>query len=337
MLRNTAEIFDRLMKRLGYEFYLTSSTGSGQDSPANIDYHLARLIGENYPDSCLGVHLLAPPLQAPTLSTAPWGWMKFSFARFFHASVFGYQHEDFSALRESEKASRIKRGKWRSEEHTPVLARAKGTGYGAVGMVGLREPNTLAYALCDSPVGLLSLVTSALRKRSPEHRFGKEEVIDVTQLAWLPGPEAGMRFWAGAVSEVEEIQLVRGGGKRARVGVTVFGVDGVGVEKDGKGYVCPAWGEPRHDVVFSQRVAGRAGLVAWERGNVVVEGVRGLARAVGRVDSRLQIGELEEVVIDVGAEDAILEEVEPEPELENYHGLQLDAESPNTVVAAELT
>lgn len=320
------------MKRLGYEFYLASSTGSGVDSPAHINYHLTRLMGENFPESCLGVHLLAPPLQKPTLAKEPWGYLKFGFAKFFHANVFGYQAEDFAALRESEKASKRTKGKWRSEEEVPALARANGNGYGAVGILGLREPNTLAYALCDSPVGLLSLVSSALRKRNPGHGLSKEEVIDVTQLAWLPGPEAGLRFWAGAVSEVEDMEVRKGRGKKARVAITVFGADGVGEE----GYVCPAWGEGRHEVVFSQRVNGRAGLVAWERGDVVVQGVRGLASAVAKLDSRLRIGELEEVVIADAAE-AILEEVEPEPEVGDEHRMQIEVESPDTVVAVELS
>ena len=192
-------------------------------------------------------------------------------------------------------------------------------------MVGLREPNTLAYALCDSPVGLLSLVTSALRRRSPRHKLEAGEVIDMCQLAWLPGPEAGMRYWAGAVSEVEEFEGQRI--RKSRVALTVF-------EEGEGGYVCPAWGEGVHDVVFSQRVAGRAGLVAWEREGVVVEGVRGLAEAVGNADGRLRIGELEGVTVDTAvAEEAIVEEVVQEED----HGMQLEIESPDTVVAVQFS
>jgi hypothetical protein len=341
MLEETAEIFDTLMKRLGYEFYLASSTGSGVDSPAHIDYHLARLMGDKFPDSCLGVHVLGPPLQKPSLATSPLQYLKFGFARFFHAPLFGYAAEDFAALRESVKAAKKDKGILRSQEHTPVPARAKGSVYGVVGMVGLREPNTLSYALCDSPVGLLSLVSSVLKRRNPAHKLEKEDIIDVTQLAWLPGPEAAMRFWAGAVSEVEEMQVAKARGKRSKVAVTVFGADGVGEEE----YACPAWGEGRHEVVFSQRVNGRAGLVAWEREDVIIAGVRGLASAVAKVDQRLRLGELEEVVVGDNAEDAIVEEVEvqAEGELEvgdehgNEHGMQLDVESPDTVVAVELS
>jgi hypothetical protein len=89
--------------------------------------------------------------------------------------------------------------------------------------------------------------------------------------------------------------------------------------------------------VYSQRLAGRAGLIAWERKDVVVEGVRGLAKAVQRLDARLRIGELEEVVIHATPEEPILEEAAPNPAAEEDHGLQLDVESPDTVVAVELS
>ena len=321
MLTSTAEVFNTLMTRLGYEYYLASGTGSGKDSPGGIDYHLVRLVGERFPENCLGVHLIAPPLQQPRLEREPWMWTKFVVAKFFHASIFGYEAEDFTALRESQNVAKQVQ---KSGDETSTLMRKGAAAYGAVGMVGLREPNTFAYALCDSPVGLLSLVCSALRKKSPQHQLSNTEIVDVTQLAWLPGPEAGARFWAGAVKEVEILE--KENGSRARVALTVFGSDG----RDGEPYSCPAWGCAKHDVLFAQRAPGRAGLVSWERADVVFEGIRGLAREVERVDGRLKARTLEEVVIP--GEETIREEDEDEG-----HELQLDAESPDTVVAVEIS
>lgn len=194
-------------------------------------------------------------------------------------------------------------------------------------MLGLREPNTLAYALCDSPVGLLSLVCSALRKISPEHTLNSEEIIDVTQLAWLPGPEAGMRFWSEAAEEVKTLSYSYKGGKKGenngkrKVAITVF-------EEEENGYVCPAWMAGEAEVVWSQRVKGRAGLVAFERAEVVVEGVRELARGVKNVDGRLRLSGLESVVVGTGNVTTIIEE-----EHEDREELgQWEVESPDTVV-----
>ncbi|PMD37453.1 alpha/beta-hydrolase [Hyaloscypha variabilis F] len=330
LLEKTAEVFDTLMQRLGYEFYIASATGSGRESPSGIDYHLARIIGENFPDSCLGVHLVEPCVERPKFRTETLGWAKFALAGFFHASIFGYQERDWAALRESRKIAKQISNGWRiNDEESPLLRAGAAGGYGAVDMVGLREPNTFAYAFCDSPVGLLSLVCSAIRRKSPQHELTRAEIIDITQLAWLPGPEGAARFWAASIKEVE----VLGKRKRirARVGVTVFGSDGV----DGD-YVCPAWADAKHDVVFSQRATGKAGLSPWERTDVLIAGIRGLAREIDLLDGRLKAKPLEQVVIAV--EEVIPEEAgEAEVVGEGDHGMQMDVESPDTVVAVDMS
>ncbi|PVH79575.1 alpha/beta-hydrolase [Cadophora sp. DSE1049] len=383
-LENTAALCDALMKRLGYSCYLASATGSGVESPAGIDYHLLRILGERYRDSCLGVHVVEPCVRAPTLREQPAAWMRFAVARFFHGNMFGYEKADFLALKAEEARLREEKAKAKSkprpefssgsglgrgDEERPLLGARRGQsrpGHRAIGILGLREPNTFAYALCDSPVGLLSLVLSALRRRSPNHMLTHTEIIDVTQLAWLPGPEAGARFWAAALEEVEDFDRpVKGGERRmgeekrkekekSRVAVTVFSSDGC----DGPSYICPAWVSSHHSVLFSQRAPGRPGIAVWERVDVLVEGIRGLAREVERVDARLRLKALEEIVV---FEEPILEGTEGEEsergresvdysawsgeegrdwerreEGEGRHGMQLDVESPDTVVAVDL-
>jgi hypothetical protein len=329
LLEKTAEVFDTLMRRLGYEFYIASATGAGRESPSGIDYHLARMIGERFPGSCLGVHLVEPCVERPGIGRETLEWAKFLMARFFHASIFGYEESDWHALRESAKLSeQTGQGLRLNDEERLLLRVGSAGGYGAVGMVGLREPNTFAYALCDSPVGLLSLVCSALRKKSPEHRLSSAQIIDVTQLAWLPGPEGATRFWASAVKEVEGLEKQQR--TRRRVAVTVFGSDGGDAY-----YICPAWANAKHDVVFAQRATGKAGLSPWERTDVLVAGIRGLAREVELLDGRLKVKPLDQVIS--AEEETILEEAEEvEDAQEGGHGMQLDIESPDTVVAVDM-
>ena len=329
LLEKTAEVFDTLMRRLGYEFYIATATGSGRESPSEIDYHLARIIGEKFPGSCLGVHLVEPCVERPRFGRETWGWAKFALAKFFHVSLFGYQEGDWVALRESVKvAKQTENGRRINDEERPLLKVGTAGGYGAVGMVGLREPNTFAYALCDSPVGLLSLVCSAMRRKSPQHSLTRPEIIDVTQLAWLPGPEGAARFWAAAVREVEVLEKQKR--TRRRVAVTVFGSDGV--DRD---YICPAWANAKHDVVFAQRATGKSGLSPWERTDVLIAGIRGLAREIDLLDSRLRVRPLDPVII---AEEAISEEAEEDAPVEGGgHGMQLDVESPDTVVAVDMS
>jgi len=315
LLEQTAEVFDVLMRRLGYEFYLTSSTGSGRASPAGIDYHLARLMGEKHSNHCLGTHLIEPRVEKPKLGS--WAWTKFAIAKFFHASLFGYTVSDFHALRVNETtgSKRVT-----VDGRMPLLSNRKNVGFGVVGTLGLREPNTISYALCDSPVGLLSLVCSALRRASPQHTLNSEEIIDITQMAWLPGPEAGLRYWSCAVEEIRRMESEKKSSRKARVAVTVFG------EAEGEGYVCPAWVGQKFEILATQRVEGKPGLLSYERPEVVVQGLRNLAQAVRAVDERLSLAGLDQVVVSNGSQTPI-RAVTQEP-----FG-DWEVESPDTVVA----
>jgi hypothetical protein len=361
------------MLRLGYTAYICSATGSGMTSPGSIDYHLPRLLARNHADQCIGIHVIDPPLQPPTFASSPLAWLKFGVAKFFHAPMFGYQREDWAAIRASASPGRSSRNRLgASFSHGRISrsprrvsdpenpARLPQTGPSnparpAIGsrhvshtsstasILGLRAPNTLSYALCDSPVGLLSLVLAGLRHVSPSHTLSREETVTVTQLAWLPGPEGALRFWAAAVAafDVEdEERKGKGKGKRADVptAVTVFVPDADNCHADGcgygHGYVPPPWvAAAGHEVVWSKRLVGRAGLVALERPETVCEGIRGLAREVGLRSPELwpaseAMGMTGVTVASVGTgqgpatatlveESAVLVEPEPEePELE---------------------
>lgn len=317
-MAKTAAMFNDLMLRLGYAYYLASGTGAGRDSLAGIDYHLPRILGEEYRDSCLGVHLIEPCVEPPTAGLE---WMKFAVVKMFNLEAWGYEKSDLLALAAARRAARIERD--RDDERTPLLGTSKQR-YGAAGVLGLREPNTLMYALCDSPVGLLALVLSALKRKSPKQKLTQLQVIDLTQLTWLPGPEAGARFWAAAAREAEGYSpSTTKRAKKSRVAVTVFGSDG---EASEAGYLCPAWASSKHVVLFVQRAGGRAGIAAIQRVDEVVDGIRGLAREVERVDGRLRIRPLEEVVV---LEEPVVDAIDGE---EGELNMQLEVASPATVV-----
>ncbi|KUJ17726.1 alpha/beta-hydrolase [Mollisia scopiformis] len=331
-LEQTAYLFNTLMLRLGYEHYLCSSTGSGRQSPAGIDYHLARTLGEKHKENCLAIHVVEPCISAPTATKDPLSWMKFNLAKFFHANIWGYEAADWTALRSS--SLRVRNN--RKGERRPLLSTSSGgPAYGAITTLGLREPTTFSYALCDSPVGMLSLICSALQKANPEHKLTDTQIVDITQLAWLPGPEAGMRFWSAAAAAQQVPLLETGvGQKKARIAVTAFNADGLDEES---GYVCPAWISSSHELVFAQRVPGKARLTIWERSEVLVAGIRRLARAMDALDARFRVRPLDEVV--VAPDDGVIveeREIEEEDE-EEGHGMQMDVESPDTIVAVDMS
>lgn len=308
LLSSTASVFNTLMLRLGYEHYIVSGAGSGIDSLAGLDYHLPRLISDLFPENCLGVHLINPPLAAPALITSPLRWAKFTISRMFQTSIFGYAKEDLKALKEAAPKSWVTFGSRLIRKGiSSVFSTVKRLPGGTVGVVGLGKSNALAYALCDSPVGMLGIVCNSMKKTSPELDLSNSDIIDLTHLAWLPGPEAGMRFLSAAIEEVEDLaQDIVMEKRRSRVGVTLFHDDNDDDRKEWNdredcsvyGYACPAWAEGDHDVVFTQRLSGRAGLVALERPDAVAEGIRGLARELSKKDRRLTTHNVDEVFTD---------------------------------------
>src|SRR5262249_25394302 len=77
-------------------------------------------------------------------------------------------------------------------------------------------------------------------------------------------------------------------------------------------YACPGWANTRYLVLHTNRVAGKPGLLAWERPEVIAQGIRGLARRILATDKRLRPAPepktvpLEQVVVaqDGGKKDA---------------------------------
>ncbi|WQF79824.1 Putative epoxide hydrolase, alpha/Beta hydrolase [Colletotrichum destructivum] len=270
----TAGILDLVMARLSYTGYLVSNTSSAASSPAEIDWKLANRLVTYHPGTCLGAHFINPSLKAPSLKEAPLEWMKWSLAKFFRAPILGYQSEDIRSLDRTEHA--------RQCESAPAV-----------------EPNTPSYALCDSPVGLLALVLRVLRVLGTRKEFSAAEIITFTQTAWLPGPEAAMRFWAHCLTQREEEEPPSGLGKKPTVAITVFSASGdTGAAGAGaRGalphatpthHVCPAWANVSYDTAYVRRVAGSPGLVAWDRPELIGEGVRGLTRRLLSPEGRLK-------------------------------------------------
>ncbi|KAF9881222.1 epoxide hydrolase [Colletotrichum karsti] len=272
----SAEILNTIMSRLSYSSYVVSNTASAASSPAEIDWKLANHLATHYSSNCLGAHFINPPLAAPGLKEAPLAWMKWSIAKFLRAPVFGYQAEDFQSLDRVERSS---------TSHKP-------------GATDVLEPNTPSFALCDSPVGLLALVLKVIRVLGTKKEFSLTEIITFTQAAWLPGPEAAMRFWAHCLAHEEKTDT-RSAAK-PNMAITVFsGDDGDGRPTDVEAhpvsprpapssYACPAWANVSYNLLYARRASGVPGLVAWDSPEYIFEGVRGLTKGLLAISDKLR-------------------------------------------------
>ncbi len=300
VISTAAEMLNTLMARLSYPHYLVSNAGAATSSPAEVDWKLINHLAIQNPESCLGAHLISPPLVVPRIYQDPWEWTKWAVANFLRAGVLGYSDDDFTAL--------YRHAGTPPTTTLPDKAKTKSPTPRQLGLnqLGLREPNTIAYALCDSPTGLLVFVMKGLRILGPLMNFTPEELITLTELAWLPGPENAIRLWAYCTTYDETAEVKKKvTAVKPKVAITVFlggkgggGVLGASATTDfpqvmlptdvDESYVCPAWGNAKYNVLSVQRIPGQPGLVAWERPQAIANGVRGLAREVLKTDSRLR-------------------------------------------------
>ncbi|KAL8391982.1 hypothetical protein RB595_002265 [Gaeumannomyces hyphopodioides] len=467
----SAELLDGLMRRLGYARYLATGAASARSSPARVDWLLLDRLATHHRESCRGVHIVSPPLARPSFasSSSVVELIKWLVVSLFGLAIWGYCKEDLVALSSSKadsdagvEAGAASAASGHPKPRNGLLAKRRRSLLGGINgghkrrtpggnssgksasspreatgidSLGLREPNTIAYALCDSPTGLLVFIIKMLRLLAGPGVAGAvlppdvqaaaaaaeeegyysdykkttstiptltyERVVTLANLAWLPGPEYALRFWAqcaahGEAEAGEARARASPGGPKPRVAITVFlggddataspaadsaaadsaaaapaaegkagqvdvekaaggGAAGSGAgqkrgtalhnndnndgndgdEDDrsgavsgselaelaelpagerafagaGEPYVCPAWGRSRYDVAFAQRVPGRPGLLAWERPEVVVAGVQGLAVEALARDTELRVwcdaaaattAQLESVVIGGG-------------------------------------
>ncbi|KAH7318452.1 Alpha/Beta hydrolase protein [Stachybotrys elegans] len=288
LIATTAALFDTLMKRLDYNHYVASNSGPSSRSPSEIDWRLANYLSLNYTESCLGVHFISPSITAPTFRDSPIEWAKWTIAVFLQAAVMDYTKEDLAAVKMNEARSRGTTG----AVHTPWHFGPRND--------GAYEPNTLAYALCDSPAGLLLFFLFVTRILGPQKEFTPEELITMAELTWLPGPEATFRFLAYCAYHKEEQK--RAAMAKPKVGITVFLDENGRTASSSEGsdlprpipetYSCPAWAQRHYNVVSSNRVSGQSGLLAWERPEVIVDGVRSLVKEILKSDKRMQEHEL---------------------------------------------
>ncbi|EQL04111.1 epoxide hydrolase [Ophiocordyceps sinensis CO18] len=283
LIQTVAHMLHVLMKRLGYEYFLVTNSGPWPSVLAPVDWELADHLALHYPNSCLGAHFVSPPFSRPRIRDSPAAWTRWKVASILRAPILGYSLEDLEALRSADTS-------------VPTGARASPHAILGFGNDGAHEPNTLAYALCDSPLGLLLFFLMVLRMSGPNRGLPPAEIVRMTELTWLPGPEGTMRLWAQCAAGEEKQKRRRA--QRPKAAITVFSGDqgrvGVGPPLPvplprpfPNSYACPAWGRRQYHVVACNRVTGRPGLLAWERPQVIVVGVRSLAKAVLAADGRI--------------------------------------------------
>lgn len=291
MVAITAQLLDSLMQRLDYTHYIVSTAGPAAETPCELDGRIADYLATFYSDSCCGANLISPPLEAPKLRDSLISWVKWKLASTSRSSILGYHQQDFIALERTKRRDNTN-AKLHGAQNSPKRQNHW----------KCWDPTTLSYALCDSPAGLALFIVSLLQAWAPHKDPTPQEIVTMTILSWLPGPEAALRFWSHSTSYVEhpkQQKQRRDKKHKPKVALTVF----MGNEYAHEGshsmnvagpvlietpYSCPAWASTRYDTTDTLRIEGKPGLLAWERPDVIAKGVRALSKSILTKDPRLR-------------------------------------------------
>lgn len=117
-------------------------------------FQICRALALKYPQSCKAVHTANPVFAEPTLKRSPLAWVKYRVARWTKAKVsslnFGYVPGEV-------ETSAVPHGD--HMQPAPLTGTHQGIGSGCsipLATLHSQRPQTLAFSLCDSPIGLLA-------------------------------------------------------------------------------------------------------------------------------------------------------------------------------------
>jgi quercetin dioxygenase-like cupin family protein len=230
-----AKAWAELMKRLGYSRYVAQ----GGDWGSPVSNAMAR----QAPDGLLGIHVNLPPVVPPEIAAALAGGPV------------------PAGLSEKERAAL---------ESLDVFFK-KYMAYAS--MMGTR-PQTIGYALTDSPVGLAAWIYD-YNNGEPERLIGRDDVLDDITLYWLTNSAAssGRLYWetggrsvtVAAAQKTDEVSLP--------VAITVF---------PGEVYRAPeTWARRAYRNLIYFNEAEKGGhFAAWEQPQLFAEEIRAAFRSL---------------------------------------------------------
>ncbi|KIX04125.1 uncharacterized protein Z518_07678 [Rhinocladiella mackenziei CBS 650.93] len=233
-----AETCNKLMLKLGYTEYVTQGGDWG--------YYITRAISLRYPKHCKATHVNMDQGNPPK-------WIRHPSLAFQHAI------KPYNA-REKEGLARTK---WFVEE---------GSGYRAQQAT---KPQTLGYALADSPVALLAWIYEKLRDWTDSYSWTEDEVCTWMSIYWFSaaGPAANLRIYYEATHEWDNpaTRITRDRTREYIGGGVKLGLTHAPKELR----VLPSsWTRTQGDVVFERSHDSGGHFFAWEKPELLIKDVR---------------------------------------------------------------
>ncbi|CAE6467993.1 unnamed protein product [Rhizoctonia solani] len=250
----TAFIFDKLMTKLGFKHYLAQ----GGDWGARV----IRALALYHKETCLGTHANLISYGAPTFWRNPVISLKLILGG--KGIPGGYSADEMAGLQ-------------RMQEFLT-------TGNAYMRQQGTR-PQSLAYALTDSPVGLLAWIGEKLYAWTDNYTWTPEELITWTMLYWVKGPAGGLRYY-------KENHITHRGSRTGPHAELEFAWSSTPFAfslfpKE----VAPLpleWAGLRQNLVYAKKHDKGGHFAAWEVPELLSDDIRQFARIVQERDGRLR-------------------------------------------------
>ncbi|KAK4635987.1 Putative epoxide hydrolase [Fulvia fulva] len=228
-LAQYAEVCDQLMQALGYKQYVTQGGDWG--------FMITRSIGLRYPQRCLASHINMVRASQPTYSKHPILALQTALTPYSEADKKGFA-----------------RSQWFLNE---------GGGYR---VLQATKPQTLGYALHDSPIALLAWIYEKLHDWTDEYPWTDDEILTWVSIYYFStaGPAASARIYYEA-THTSEIH-------RARTEEWIPKVKlGLCYSPKELTVVPSTWGRTLGPVVYESRKLRGGHFAAWEHPNQIIE------------------------------------------------------------------
>ncbi|EXJ82542.1 hypothetical protein A1O3_06355 [Capronia epimyces CBS 606.96] len=237
-LAQYAETCHALMLRLGYDEYVTQGGDWG--------YYITRAMSLRYPSHCKATHVNMDQGSAPAWTSHP---------------TLALQHA-LHPYTAAEKAG-LARTQWFLDQ---------GSGYRAQQTT---KPQTLGYALADSPVGLLAWIYEKLHDWTDAYPWTDDEVCTWVAIYWFStmGPAASLRIyyeathqWDPPATRVSRDRTTQYIGAGVKLGLA---------HSPQELRVLPSsWTRTQGDVVFERSHPSGGHFFAYERPDFLIRDVR---------------------------------------------------------------
>lgn len=138
----------------------------------------------------------------------------------------------------------------------------------------------MAYALCDSPAGLLAQIVDAIKpsvQSSPPQMdpWNSTTLINWTMLHWLPGPEAALRWLDNSTSILPALWTSF---SNVPLAISQYGDPATAQS-------APVWAEHYHPISMVRQRPGIVRFAAWERPADMVHDIRDFVRSIRPTNS----------------------------------------------------